>query len=146
MNTTDITTAITIDSANQRLTEVFAPWIQELNLSVEAIETDTVTLRMPYSDSLCRSGSIVCGQALMALIDTCMVYVCYNALGKYADCATVSQNTSFLRPVKGNDVIAIGKTVKAGRSLVFGEVTLYSDSDNRPVCLGVLTYAVLPSK
>ncbi|OED37334.1 hypothetical protein AB833_23940 [Chromatiales bacterium (ex Bugula neritina AB1)] len=144
MNATDINTAVTLDSANQRLREVFAPWIQQLNLTVEAIDGDTVTLRMPYSDSLCRSGSIVCGQALMALIDTCMVYVCYNAMGKYADCATVSQNTSFLRPVKGTDVIAKGRTVKAGRTLVFGEVTLYSDGDTKPVSMGVITYAVLP--
>ncbi len=145
MTTTNLDSPITLDTANQRLKEVFAPWIQELNLTIEAIDGDTVSMRLPYSDSLCRSGSMVCGQALMALIDTCMVYVCYGALNSYADCATVSQNTSFLRPVKGKDVIATGKAVKAGRTLVFGEVTLRCDGDDRPVCVGALTYAVLPS-
>lgn len=137
---------ITVDTANQRLTEVFAPWIQQLNLQVIAIGNDEVTLRLPYSDELCRSGGLICGQALMSLIDTCMVFVCYLGMGSYRDCATVSQHTTFMRPAIGVDVIATGKLVKSGRTLVFGDVTLTTEDDTRPLCKGSLTYAVLGQK
>ncbi len=100
-------------------------------------------MRMPYSEKLCRIGGMVCGQALMAMIDTCMVYVCFVGLNKFTNCATVNQNTSFLRPVVGKDIIATGKVIKAGKTLVFGEVTLHADGDKRPVCNATLTYAVL---
>ncbi len=141
---TDESTPITVASANQRLAEVFAPWIQDLNLRVTSIEGSDVKLMLPYNARLCRSGDMICGQALMSLIDTCMVFVCYASLKQYRDCATVSQNTSFLRPAINTDVIAHGRAIKAGRTLVFGDVTLYPAQDEtRPLCTGNLTYAVI---
>jgi uncharacterized protein (TIGR00369 family) len=131
-------------SANKRLREVFAPCLQQLQLSIEAIGDGRVVMRMPYSDDLCRSHQIVCGQAMMALIDTCMVFVCYVGQGRYSNCTTVSQSTSFMRPVMGKDIVATGRVLKSGRSLVFGEVTLHAQGDDRVVCAGTSTYMVLP--
>jgi len=141
-----MTESINTDTANQKLTEVFAPWIQQLNLRVTSIGDGEVELLMPFSDELCRSGGLICGQALMSLIDTSMVFVCYLGMGKYSDCATVSQNTTFMRPAIGADVIANGKLIKSGRTLIFGEVTLATATDPRPVCNGTLTYAVIPDR
>lgn len=141
---TDASTAVSLDSANRRLTEVFAPWIQQLNLGIEQLDRDGLIMRLPYSDELCRSGNIICGQALMALIDTCMVFVCYAGLDRYSNVATVGQNTSFLRPARHSDVLAHGKVIKCGRSLVFGEVTLITERDGKTVCTGTSTYAVIP--
>ena len=141
-----IDTIITVESANQRLTEVFAPWIRQLNMQVTEIGPDYVTLRLPCNDDLCRSGGLICGQALMSLIDTCMVFVCYVGMGRYGDCATVSQHTNFMRPAIGVDVIATGKLLKSGRTLIFGEVSLTSAEDPRPICTGSLTYAVINAK
>ncbi len=135
---------VNVDSANERLREVFAPWIQQLNLSIEAIGESSVTIRLPYSDDLCRSHQMVCGQAMMALIDTCMVFVCYVGQNRYTNCTTVSQNTSFMRPVIGKDIIATGSVLKSGRSLVYGEVMLRNEGDERVVCAGTSTYMVLP--
>ena len=137
-------TPVNLDSANQRLADVFAPWVQALKLSIEVIEDDSVVIRMPFSDDLCRSHEMVCGQAMMTLIDTCMVFVCYVGQGKYSNCTTVSQNTSFMRPVMGSDILATGRVVKSGRSLVFGEVTLRAQGDDRTVCVGTSTYMMLP--
>ena len=136
--------SVNLVSANKRLREVFAPWLQQLQLSIEAIGDGRVVMRMPYSDELYRSHQIVCGQAMMALIDTCMVFVCYVGQGRYSNCTTVSQSTSFMRPVMGKDIVATGRVLKSGRSLVFGEVTLHAQGDDRVVCAGTSTYMVLP--
>ena len=135
---------INLETANAQLKKVFAPWVQNLNLVIEEIGGSEVVMRLPYSDDLCRSHEIVCGQAMMALIDTCMVFVCYLGQGRYANCTTVSQSTSFMRPVIGQDIISTGRIVKAGRQLVFGEVSLHSANDGRVVCQGTSTYMVLP--
>lgn len=135
---------VNIDTANERFKEVFAPHVQSLDLRIEQIDAEQVVMRMPYSDDLCRSGQIICGQSLMTLIDTCMVFVCYSALNEYWDVATVSQNSSFFRPAIGKDVIATGKVIKSGRTLIFGEVTLTLDGNDKVVCQGTSTYAVAP--
>jgi uncharacterized protein (TIGR00369 family) len=135
-----------IESCNQRLKGIFAPWIQQLDLRIVKFDQHEVIMRMPFDEKLCRIGGIVCGQSLMALIDTCMVFVCYSGLGRFCDVTTVSQNTSFMRPVIGQDVIATGRVVKAGRTLVFGEVSLALEGDERTVCSGTSTYAVIPPR
>ena len=88
-------------------------------------------------------GEIICGQALMSVIDTCLVYICYAGLDKICDVTTVGQNTSFTRSAIGKYVIAIGKVIKAGRTQVFGEVSLYVDGDSRVICSGTSTSDLL---
>src|SRR5260370_36969033 len=73
-----------IEEARRVLAEVFAPWVQDLSLSIVSIDhapppdaaadwQPGAILRMPFSERLCRNGGIVCGQALMAVADTSMV-------------------------------------------------------------------------
>lgn len=138
--------ALSRETATDLLGEKFAPWVQALNLSIEEIGPDGVAMRLPYSDDLCRTGGLICGQAMMTLADTCMVFVVAAALGGFREMATASQNTSFFRPAIGTDVIARGRVLKTGRMLVFGEVTLYADGDDRPVAHATSTYALPPVK
>ena len=78
------TATFDVAEAKRILGDVFAPWVQDLKLSLERIECDPpaaaaadwqpgAVLRMPFSERLCRHGGVVCGQALMALADTSMV-------------------------------------------------------------------------
>lgn len=142
MNTQELST-INLASAKSYYREIFAPWVQDLNISIDEIDHEKVVMTLPYNDRLCRVGGIICGQSLMALIDTCMVYVCFIGHGKFINCATVNQNTSFLRPAIDTHVTAIGRVVKSGRNLVFGEVLL-SNNEGKSVCDASLTYAVIP--
>ena len=56
-----------IDEARRVLGDVFAPWVKDLNLSVERVDHEPppgapedwqpgAILRMPFSERLCRSG------------------------------------------------------------------------------------------
>ncbi len=42
----------TTENLQQALSELFAPWVQALNLTVESTQADSVTLRLPQSDQL----------------------------------------------------------------------------------------------
>jgi hypothetical protein len=93
-----------IDEAKRMLGDVFAPWVQDLNLSIEQFEFTPppgnaadwqpgAILRMPFSERLCRTGGIVCGQALMAFADTAMVLANLAANKGYRPMTTVDQTT-----------------------------------------------------
>lgn len=144
MSDLDPTLAVNVDTANQISSTIFAPWLQQLGMVVESIDSTGAVLRLPYSEQLCRAGGMVCGQAMLALIDTCMVYVAFAAQNQYANCTTVSQNSSFVRAAKGQDIIATGSIVKRGRQLLFGEVVLTTADDNKTVATGTATYMLLP--
>ncbi len=70
-------------TAERMLTDVFAPWVQALDLSIESLGSEGAVLRMPFSERLCRDNGVICGQALMSLADTAMVFAVSSAGGAY---------------------------------------------------------------
>ena len=143
-----------IAEARRIFDDVFAPWVKDLGLSIERIECDPpaaaaadwqpgATLRMAFSERLCRHGGIVCGQALMALADTSMVIAIQAANRGRRPLTTVDQTTHFMRPVTSSDVLADARVVRLGRTMSFGRVTLSSATDNKPVAMVSSAFAML---
>jgi uncharacterized protein (TIGR00369 family) len=143
-----------IAEANRVLGEVFAPWVMELNLSIEEFDfappadaadwQPGAILRMPFSERLCRNGGMVSGQALMAFADTAMVIANLAANRGYRPMTTVDQTTHFMRAVTASDVLADARVVRLGRTMSFGRVTLLGASDNKPVAMVSSAFAMLP--
>lgn len=125
------------------LPEYFAPWVQALGLQVEAFDDDSVTVRLPYTDQLSRVGGMLCGQAMMAAADTAMVLALINQSGAFRPCTTVQMNTSFLKPLSGQDALLQAKVIRSGRTLAFGEIDIRGAQDGKSVCRATTTYAFL---
>ena len=142
-----------IEEARRVLTEVFAPWVQDLGLSIESIDHEPpaaaadwqpgAILRMAFSERLCRNGGIVCGQALMALADTAMVIAILAANRGFRPMTTVDQTTHFMRAVTSSDVLADARVIRLGRTMSFGRVTLSSAADSKPVAMVSSAFAML---
>ena len=143
-----------IEDARRVLGEVLAPWVQDLNLSIESFDMTPppggsadwqpgAILRMPFSERLCRNGGIVCGQSLMAFADTAMVVANLAANRGYRPMTTVDQTTHFMRAVTASDVLADARVVRLGRTMSFGRVTLSSATDNKPAAMISSAFAML---
>lgn len=125
------------------LAEYFAPWVQALGLRVETFDEGSVTLRLPRSEALSRVGGMLCGQAMMAAADTAMVLALIRHFGEFRPCTTVQMNTSFLKPLSGQDALVQASIVRAGKSLAFGEIDLRGADDGKSACRATTTYALL---
>lgn len=136
-------TSFSHDDARRLLDEVFAPWIRDLGISVERVGPEGAVLRLPFSERLCRDNGVVCGQALMSLADTAMVFAVSAAAGAYRPMTTVDQSTHFLRPLATADALAEAKVLRLGRTLAFGRVDVVSVADGRPVASAQTAYALL---
>ncbi len=121
----------------------FAPWVQALALQVDGFDADSVTLRLPLDPQLSRVGGMLCGQAMMAASDTAMVLALINQFGEFRPCTTVQMNTSFLRPLAGQDALVQARIVRAGKSLAFGEIDIRGAQDGKSACRASVTYALL---
>lgn len=126
------------------LAELFAPWVRELDLHVEEVGDGAATLRMRFHPRLARIGGTVCGQALMALADTTMVFVIAGAFGEFRPMTTVNQSTQFMRPISDRDVIAEGRILRLGRTMAFGDVRLRAEGEEAPAVHVSSAYAILP--
>lgn len=134
---------MTVADAEALLRDAFAPWVRDLNLRFEAVSRDGVRLVMPLSPRLHRVGGTVCGQALMALADTAMVFAVAAASGGMRPMTTVSQTTQFMRAIANADTVAAARLLRLGRTLAFGEVMLSAAGEAAPAVAVASTYALL---
>jgi uncharacterized protein (TIGR00369 family) len=125
------------------LAEYFAPWVQALELQVEALDSGSVTLRLPQNSQLSRVGGMLCGQAMMAAADTAMVLALINHFGEFRPCTTVQMNSSFLKPLSNQDALVEARVIRAGKSLAFGEIDIRGAEDGKSVSRASVTYALL---
>src|SRR3977135_3167459 len=116
-----------IEEARRVLGEVFAPWVQDLGLSIVAIDyipppdaaddwQPGAILGLPWAERLCRNGGIVSGQALMAFADTAMVIANVAANRGCRPMTTVDQTTHFMRAVLELYVLADARAVRLWRT------------------------------
>jgi len=140
-----------IEAASRLVLEEMPPWIQDLGILVEHVESGRpanasagwqpgVMLRLPFSRRLCREGGVVCAQALSAFADTAMLLACAAAWNGYRPMSPIDHNMHFLRPVNF-DVLADARIVRLGRSTIFGHVMLVSAIDHRAVGMVSSAYA-----
>ena len=138
-----VSTPVSVESLQGLLSAWFAPWVQALGLRVESFADGEVTLCLPQNDQLSRVGGMLCGQAMMSAADTAMVLAIVTQLGDQRPMTTVQLNTSFLKPLSGQDARITARVIRAGKSLVFGEIDIAGASDGRSVCRASTTCALL---
>jgi acyl-coenzyme A thioesterase PaaI-like protein len=98
---------------------IFAPWIKEMGFRDFEVREGYCAMRLPLNDRLKFVSGAVCGQALMAAIDTAAAIA--TATTPRQAKGTVYQHTHFLRPA-ANDDFRIEASVKR-----FGKASAYVD-------------------
>lgn len=124
------------------LATVFAPWIREMGLTVREARVGQVTLAMPIRPAYIHVGGVMCGQAAMAAADTAMVLAMVSQLGEFRPMTTVQLQTSFLRPLAGEQATVTATVLRSGRSLAFGSIDIL-DEQGRLAVQATTTYALL---
>ncbi len=131
------------ESLQQALADLFAPWVQALDLQLATVGPGEVTLRLPHSAQLSRVGGMLCGQAMMAAADTAMVLALISHFGAFRPRSTVQLSSSFLKPLSGQDALVTARVLRAGKSMAFGEIDLRGAEDGQSVFRASTTYALL---
>ncbi len=120
------------------------PYVGLLGCRVERLARGEIVIRLPWRDLLRRPGGTVCGPAMMALADIALYGVVLSLVGRVPLAVTTDLNIHFLRRPEPGDLLGRGRLIRAGRTLVVGEVSIARDEDPRPVAHAVGTY-ILPS-
>ena len=132
----------------QTLQAAFAPvaadYVKRLDLRVTAVRPGEVDVAMPVAAELVHGGGVVCGQAIMAAVDTAMVMAMIADLGEFRPMTTVQLQTSFLRPVPRDtaEVLLTARVLRRGKSLAFGEISVHTP-DGKLAAQATTTYALL---
>lgn len=118
---------------------VFAPWVKDLGLCEFEIEVGRARARLPIADKLKFASGAVCGQALMAAIDTLTAIA--MATTDRSPKATLYQHTHFLRPAIGDDFIVETQVKRFGKSTAYADAQVTLAGSGELVAHAVLAFA-----
>ena len=110
---------------------------------VEAVGDGTSTVSHEITVHELRPGGTVAGPVLMTVADVAIYVAILSKLGIIPLAVTTSLTINFLRkPAADRAIVGTCKLLKVGRSLVVGEVALYSRGLDEIVAHAVGTYAI----
>jgi len=119
----------------------------QCNSTIEEIGEQSATVRHKIGHDELRPGGTVSGPAMMAVADAALYVAILGEIGIVPLAVTTSLNINFLRkPAADRDIIGVCQLLKVGRSLIVGDVNLYSEGNELPVAHAVGTYSVPPIK
>lgn len=101
---------------------LFAPWVKDLGLRDFAVGHGEASALLPQRDALKLYAGAVCGQAIMAAIDTVVTLAMFTT--DRVPKGTVYQHTHFLRPAVNDDFRIEAKVLRFGKASAFAEARL----------------------
>ncbi len=125
------------------LQEIFPEVIREF--AIETLDVGGITMRLLVENRHLRPGGTVSGPSMFMLADVAVYAMVLSRLGREALAVTTSSSMDFLRkPAAAQDIIARGTLLKLGRSLVVGDVLMFSHGSDKPVARATMTYSIPP--
>ena len=118
---------------------LFAPWVKGLGKRDFSVRTGEVSALLPQSDVLKFSSGAVCGQVIMAAIDT--VASLAMATTDRIPKGTVYQHTHFLRPAVNDDFRVLGTVLRFGKASAFAQARVTFASSGELVAHASLEFA-----
>ena len=110
---------------------------------VEAVSEGSSIIRHRGGVGELRPGGTVSGPVMMTVADVALYVAMFQQIGITPLAVTTSLTVNFLRkPSSDKDILGICRLIKVGKSLVYGEVTLYSEGSDDPVAHAVGTYSI----
>lgn len=115
--------------------------------TIEAVDETGATLSHNIGINELRPGGTVSGPVMMGIADVAIYVAILGKIGIVPLTVTTSLTINFLRkPTAAARIIAKCKLMKVGRTLIVGEVSLYSEGSDEVVAHVVGTYSVPPER
>lgn len=113
-----------------------------IGVQIEDIGDGTALLSLPVTDNLLQSGHVVHGGVLSVLIDSVIGTAVRSVLEPNKISVTAEMNINYFRPATKGKILAEGKLVNKGRTLIVGTGDIRNE-EGKLLATGRATYAVI---
>ena len=109
------------------------------------VDPGEVRIELPYSKALTQQHGFIHAGILSTIADNACGYAAYTLMPAGSEVLGVENKINFLAPAKGERFVAIGKVIKAGRTLAIcsGDVWAYSNGEKTLVAVMQTTMMAL---
>ncbi|CAN1513000.1 PaaI HGG motif-containing thioesterase, possibly involved in aromatic compounds catabolism [Burkholderiaceae bacterium] len=134
-------------ASKEQITDFFTRDFPQTKCQIVSVGNGTALVTHPVGHEELRPGGTVSGPTMMALADVALYVAILGEIGIVPLTVTTSFNINFLkRPQPANSIRAESRLLKLGKTLVVGEVNIFSGDDPMPVAHATGTYSIPPQK
>ncbi len=134
-------------ASKEQITDFFTKDFPQTKCQIVSVGNGTALVTHPVGHEELRPGGTVSGPTMMALADVALYAAILGEIGIVPLTVTTSFNINFLkRPQPANSIRAESRLLKLGKTLVVGEVNIFSGDDPMPVAHATGTYSIPPQK
>lgn len=134
-------------ATKEQITDFFTKDFPQTKCQIVSVGNGTALVTHPVGLEELRPGGTVSGPTMMTLADVALYVAILGEIGIVPLTVTTSLNINFLkRPQPANSIRAESRLLKLGKTLVVGEVNIFSGVDPMPVAHATGTYSIPPQK
>ena len=93
---------------------------------VEEVTDESVKVRWRYDEGMLRPGGYIAGPTLFTVADLAGWVLSFLDDGITPMAVTWDLHITFMRPAIGGDIIGVGRRLKRGKKLMYGDVLMLS--------------------
>jgi uncharacterized protein (TIGR00369 family) len=99
--------------------------------SLRRVDRGEVELAMPWSDGVTQQHGFFHGGVVGALADSACGYAALTMVGEDEAGLTAEYKINLLSPAQGERLVAVGRVLKPGRTLIVAQGDVYVEQDGR---------------
>jgi len=135
-----VTTTLT---TRDKIAEFMKTDFPQSKCTVDSVGDKSAVVRHAIGFDELRPGGTVSGPVLMTVADCALYVAILGEIGIIPLAVTTSLSINFMRkPSSNKDIIGECTLLKVGKSLIVGEVSLFSEGDPKAVAHVVGTYSI----
>lgn len=104
-------------------------FMQYLGIEIISIEKGIVKVSCKKSDKLTQQNGFFHAGVITSIADAACGYAALTTMPKGSDVLSVEFKTNLMKPAISDTIIATGKVIKSGRTLVFCEAKITDESE-----------------
>jgi acyl-coenzyme A thioesterase PaaI-like protein len=133
-------------TTKDKIAEFLRKDFPQAKCTIDSIGERSAVVRQKIGFDELRPGGTVSGPVLMTVADCALYVAILGEIGIIPLAVTTSLSINFMRkPSSDKDIIGECTLLKVGKSLIVGEVSLFSEGDPNAVAHVVGTYAIPPA-
>jgi uncharacterized protein (TIGR00369 family) len=129
----------------QRIRSSFAKQglMATLGATLESVSPGSVQISLRPTANISQQHDFVHAGAVSAIADTAAGYAALTLMPANAGVLTTEFKINLLAPAKGDRIVAIGKVVKAGRTLTLSQSEVFAETGGKSKLIALLTATLM---
>lgn len=109
--------------------------MRSIGAELVSVQPGVCQIRLPFSDLVSQQHGFFHGGLVTTIADSAGGYAAMTLCPMDTEVLTVEYKVNFLAPAKGSEIVAIGRVIKAGRSLIITRIDVeVADDGTHTLC------------